>query len=138
MPRHSNQLKAIELQFSRARLRARVGNTVAERSKPQAIELSLAISFRRKPSACTSDMLEETVCYDNLVQVARKRCGLQTYKLIECLCFDLFCDIKRLLPRGVLLWVSITKVRPPVPELRNGVSFAIGDWKPSSLQTASS
>lgn len=116
------------LEFRGARLEVRLGCTAFEREAPQAVDLDVEVRFSELPSACTSDKLEDTVCYADLIDAAREACAGREFQLIERLAHDLFGRLRKLVPPGAELWLRVTKLHPPVEGLSGGVSFSLGDF----------
>lgn len=84
--------------------------------------------FRVLPDACASDRLEDTVCYAELIEAARKACAGREFALVERLAHQLFLALRPLVPPGADLWLRATKLRPPVEGLSGGVAFSLGDF----------
>ena len=120
------------LEFRGARLAVRLGCGAEERAFPQAVDLDVAIRFADPPAACESDKLEDTVCYADLVAVARARVAGHEFKLVEHLAHELLAALRPLTPPGTELWLRVTKLRPPVADLAGGVSFSLGDFERSA------
>ncbi len=116
------------LEFRGARLDVRLGCTAEERALPQPVDLDLAVRFRALPAACASDRLEDTVCYAELIEAARKACVGREFALVERLAQELFTRLRPLVPQDAELWLRATKLRPPVEGLAGGVAFSLGDF----------
>src|SRR5476649_82491 len=54
-----------------------------ERMRKQVISLDIEIQFPAVPKACTSDTLQDTVCYRELIETLRQKIGDKKYHLIE-------------------------------------------------------
>ncbi len=120
------------LEFRGARLEVQLGCTDSERARPQAVDLDLAIRFAELPSACTSDKLADTVCYAELIEVARSLCAGREFHLVERLAHELFGRLRVLVPPGADLWLRVTKLHPPVDGLAGGVAFSLGEFDGST------
>jgi dihydroneopterin aldolase len=116
------------LEFRGARLDVRLGCSAEERAMPQPVDLDLALRFRTPPPACASDRLEDTVCYAELIEAARKTCAGREFHLVERLAHELFARLRVLVPAEAELWLRATKLRPPVAGLHGGVAFSLGDF----------
>ena len=116
------------LEFRGARLDVRLGCSAEERAMPQAVDLDLAVRFAGVPPACASDRLEDTVCYAELIEAARKACAGREFNLVERLAHELFTRLRPLVPADAELWLRATKLRPPVEGLHGGVAFSLGDF----------
>jgi dihydroneopterin aldolase len=124
-------LRPMVLRIEKASFQVRIGVTDQERARSQEVSLAVALRFSEVSEACTSDRLEDTVCYAELIAAAERQCTQQPYRLLEAMCHDVFVSLRRELRPSVELWVRLTKVSPPVPSLRAGVSVALGDWTPT-------
>jgi 7,8-dihydroneopterin aldolase/epimerase/oxygenase len=122
--------RVLVLRFDSACFPVRLGVSDEERAEPQEVSLAVALRFGEPVKACLSDRLEDTVCYASLIESAERFCARKPYHLLEALCHDLFLHIRREIGPSTSLWIMLTKLAPPVPALRGGVSFAIGDWAP--------
>ncbi|MEX2207246.1 MAG: dihydroneopterin aldolase [Myxococcota bacterium] len=117
------------LEFRGARLEVRLGCSAEERARPQPVDLDLAVRFKELPAACTSDRLEDTLCYAELIEAARKACAGREFRLVERLAHELFGRLRPLVPEGAELWLRATKLRPPIDGLHGGVAFSLGDFE---------
>jgi len=117
------------LEFNGARLWVRLGCGADERAQPQAVDLDLAVRFGELPAACETDKLGDTVCYAELVEAARAAVAGREFHLVERLAHELFARLRPLVPPGAELWLRVTKLHPPVPELARGVAFSLGDFE---------
>lgn len=116
------------LEFRGARLDVRLGCSAEERATPQPVDLDLALRFCGLPAACSTDRLEDTVCYAELIEAARKICAGREFNLVERLAHELFTHLRPLVPEDAELWLRATKLRPPVDALHGGVAFSLGDF----------
>ena len=121
-------LGAAILEFRRARLAVRLGCFAEERAAPQAVDLDLAIAFAAPPPACASDRLDETVCYADLIELARQTVAGREFHLVEHLAHELFARLRPLVPADARLWLRVNKVAPPVEGLAGGVAFSLGEF----------
>jgi dihydroneopterin aldolase len=116
------------LEFRRARLAVRLGCAAEERAAPQPVDLDLAIRFAEPPPACTSDRLDDTVCYADLIELARQCVAGREFHLVEHLAHELFARLRPLVPADARLWLRATKLEPPVEGLAGGVAFSLGEF----------
>jgi dihydroneopterin aldolase len=93
------------------------------------VALDIAIRFSEPPPACKTDKLSDAICYDALMASVREFVGGKEFLLLEKLSYDLFQLIKAQLPESAKLWLQTTKVKPPINELENGVSFSYGEFE---------
>jgi len=119
--------REIRLDVEAIRLRVRLGCQPAERAVPQDVEVKIGIRFAELPPACWTDLLEDTVCYAELATLAREHVRGREFRLIERLALELYGRVRKRLPRGARLALTVTKLAPPVPELERGVRFTIAD-----------
>lgn len=111
------------------RLLVRLGCKEEERHIPQYVRFDVKVRFSELPQGCSSDQLEETVCYALLSQKVHEVCDRAEYALIEKLGWEVFRSLKEILPPSCQLWIRVLKEKPPIPEpLNNGASFCLGDW----------
>lgn len=120
-----------QLEFRRARLWVRLGCGADERAKPQAVDLDLAVRFAVPPRACSSDALADTVCYADLIALARAHTAEREFHLVEFLAHELRAVLAPVLPDRTRFWLRVTKLNPPIEELAGGVAFALGDFDPA-------
>lgn len=85
----------------------------SERSDLQDIEFNIIIEFDSIPIACSSDKIEDALCYDQLVQEIKIFCTSKEFYLIEHLSFALYQYIKnRYLGCEDKLFVQVCKFSP--------------------------
>ena len=116
------------LEFRRARLAVRLGCFDEERAAPQPVDLDVAIAFATPPAACASDRLDDTVCYADLIELARQEVAGREFRLVEHLAHELFARLRPLVPADARLWLRVIKLAPPVEGLAGGVSFSLGEF----------
>ncbi len=109
----------------------RLGVGDEERSRDQEVRFDLALGFHESPRAISSDRIEDTICYAALSGSIAQVCALKQYYLIEHLGFEAYQAVQAALrgQNGADLWLKITKLKPPIPGLTEGVSFSYGDRK---------
>ena len=88
-----------------------VGNE--ERNIKQKVKVSFKLFYKATPSGCSSDNLNDTICYSEISEIIRKYCHDKEFKLLEFLCKEIYLQIKTLAPAGVKVWV-ITEKNPPM------------------------
>lgn len=116
------------LQLRQIDLKLNLGWRSKERSQEQGILLDIDIDFPQAPSACETDHLDNTVCYDQLIQTIRQKLGDKQYKLIEHVARDTYLIVSSQLPPEATTIIHITKF-PKVVGLTGGVCFSYGDKK---------
>ena len=116
-----------ELSLNGLRILARIGYSAEERAEPQYVRFDIRVAFDSLPKGCTSDLLEETICYaritDEIARVTQKK----EYRLIEALGYQAFVAVRELLRPNQKLWLKITKENPPLPLMNEGASFILQD-----------
>jgi len=116
------------LSINDLRLWANLGNSVEEQANPQPISIYIQLSFLSKPLACTTDNLNDSVCYAEIVELIRTIIQNKTFNLLEHLTDYLDTEIYRYLEKiypNVKLKIIVTKLSPPVPSIFGGVSFEL-------------
>lgn len=108
-------------------LNVHLGWSEAERLQQQAIMLDVLVHFAEPPAACTTDQLNDTYCYDHLINLLKTNIGSRTFRLIEHLSLHIYHVLRHLLPADALINIRITK-HPVITQL-GGVSFCYGDEK---------
>ena len=101
----------------------KIGVGSEEREREQEISVSVELRFESLPHACHTERLDQTVCYDTLSKQIEAVARGKTYLLIETLSFDMYKALKKELPPGTLVGVSVVKVKPPIAALRMALSF---------------
>jgi FolB domain-containing protein len=115
------------LALDRLHLKLYLGVSDAERRVPQSVHIYLKIFFKQLPSSCLNDKLDDTICYDKLVQEIKAFCNNREFKLLEFLCFQLHNCLRQTINPDYKLWLKIEKCAPPIPEVEGPSSFAYGD-----------
>ena len=98
----------------------------AERQQAQTVRIDLAIEYETPPTACMTDQLQDTFCYDKLLTHLRDKISDREFHLIEHLTVVIHSIIKPLLPADSQLTVSVLKF-PAISGLTGGVTFSVGD-----------
>ena len=114
------------LKLETLRLDAHLGWGSEERSKTQAVDLDVWVRFPEIPLACTTDELDQTVCYSQLAGAAQGVVRERSFRLVEALAYELFAALRTRLPGGSELWIQVKKVNPPVSGLKGGASICLG------------
>lgn len=98
----------------------------AEREETQVVTFDIRIDFASLPSACDSDVLSGTLCYDQLTQGIREHVEGQTFRLIEHLAQTVFHLIRSQCQDGDQIELVVSKV-PPIEGLSQA-SFVLSDF----------
>ena len=115
-----NELSLLDLELS-----VYLGWPEKEREQTQKVLVDILFSFSDDLAACTSDHLNDTVCYDTLVNSIHRELANKKFRLVEYLAKYLhqyILDFITLTP-GLLLTVSVNKF-PLVPGLTRGAKFS--------------
>lgn len=108
-------------------LEVKLGYSEEERLLPQKVLLEIKLQFANLPLACTTDDLENTICYAPLACCLQEFCKDRSFKLIEALAYELYQFLKGKLEKfsEVSIFLCLTK-NPPLDNLREA-SFVISD-----------
>ncbi len=114
------------LQIQDLALLLRLGWTAEERETPQLITLAITILFNQPPTACQTDELQDTDCYDTLIQTILAEFHQQPFKLIEQVAASIHHFIKKNLKQEACVTVNLTK-KPVIAGFTGKVCFSYGD-----------
>jgi dihydroneopterin aldolase len=113
------------------RIWVRLGCSDQEKFNPQLLSLNVELYFKALPEGATSDKLEDTVCYSDLVQNVKSFCRNRQFNLIEHLTAEIYQVVKGSLKqhRSLVTFIGVTghKMSPPVPDIYGGVTFTYCD-----------
>ncbi|MDR1334100.1 MAG: dihydroneopterin aldolase [Holosporaceae bacterium] len=106
-----------------------IGNDDSERKDRRKVIVDISLRFMNENSACLSDDIGETVCYADLVAFVQEKLQYTKFRLLERITQYLYDEISFYLrdQPDILKYVKITKVAPPVENLKNA-SFVCSDW----------
>lgn len=107
-------------------LNLHLGWPAAEREQRQIILVDLMLTFAKPPKACETDDLDDTYCYDTLVQAVVKQTEQHEFRLIEHLAAKIYHLVKKECVDISSVCVSVFK-KPAVANLSGGVTFTYGD-----------
>jgi 7,8-dihydroneopterin aldolase/epimerase/oxygenase len=96
-----------------------------ERIRQQIVTLDVEIQYSSPPKACSSDHLQDTVCYRELIEMLRAKVGSKHYHLIEHVTQEVYTALKTVLPSSCHLSVHLTK-HPQIQGL-GSVTFSYHD-----------
>jgi len=105
----------------------RLGCLSRERSNPQPVEIDVTIRFETPPRGMVTDRLEDTVCYDSLVDAIKVVVSDREFSLVEHLTHEIFTSLRRIVETRHELRVTVRKVSPPIPEITKGAEFTVTD-----------
>lgn len=107
------------------RLPVRIGWRDAERETAQIVRFDLEIALPEAPAATVSDDLIQTIDYQGVCDVIRQTAGRGPYRLLERLAQVVRDELDQVLPDGAALTLTVTKERPPIPNLEGGASITL-------------
>ena len=113
------------LKLSSLKLDVSLGVSEQERKNRQIIELNIKLCFNQAPTACFTDDINDTLCYDDLCQTIVNYCSNRSFNLIEHLAYQLANLIKDNTNIANVL-VQVTKFNPLGNNLLPEVSFTCG------------
>jgi|SRR5579862_7347068 len=105
-----------------------LGASEKERSQPQTVLLDIDIDFQAPPKACLTDQLNDTDCYDSLIQRIAREITPRSFHLLEHLTHEIYQIIKKTFIQPVSIHVKVTK-KPLLSgaQVIAGASFCYGD-----------
>lgn len=125
------KVSQVALSLEGARLNVHLGCSAEERATPQEVRLAAKVYFPELPPGCSSDRLDETICYAEMVQWARDYVTGKEFALVESLGFELATlfskNFSDKTPQKIKFDLKVHKVNPPVPDLSGGVVFELRD-----------
>jgi FolB domain-containing protein len=108
-----------------------LGAQLPERKHQQRISVDIHIEFVKPPTACTTDLLSDTFCYDSLNQTIQNHIMSKEFLLLEHLTYDIYACVKTFLSKDNKITIKVTKF-PDIFLRSKGVSFWYGDDKQST------
>lgn len=97
-----------------------------EKIKQQRVHIDAQFRFSEPPSGCQTDRLDDTYCYDKIINYLKTKLAERRFQLLEHLTQTLYELLKAYFPVPVALSLRVTK-QPRIPELTQGVTFEYGD-----------
>ncbi len=113
------------LRLHNLKLPVRLGCSEEERSKPQWVEWSVECTWDSQPLACTSDRLQDAICYDQLSRRLAAVSEQKDYHLIEHLAVSGVEALLPLLSSVSEVCLRVHKLAPPIAYENKGTSFEI-------------
>ena len=102
----------------------KLGVSDNERSIPQNIIINITIDFKQLPLGCTSDNIQDTICYDCLCTNIVTFCQHKPFNLLEHLCYQLYNYLMAEIKGSGTVQLTISKISP-VTNLKSS-QFCIG------------
>ncbi len=107
-------------------LKVNLGWPHDERVRQQTVSLDVTIYFMKPPLACENDQLDDTFCYDQLIQHIKAFVLDRKFRLLEHLGHELHHAIQSQFTTHTPIAICLTK-KPPIPDLIGGVTFCYSD-----------
>lgn len=105
----------------------RLGWTENERTSFQKIKVEIKIIFATAPAACQTELLEDTLCYAQVIEKIQQELSKKEFKLIEHLSYSLYELIKKTYTDIQLFTgVRVTK-KIPIDDVTGHASFSYAD-----------
>lgn len=115
------------LALDKLHLKLSLGVGAQERALPQSVYMYIKIFFPKLPLSCSNDKLDDTICYDKIVQHIKEFCHNKEFKLLEYACFQIHSRLREMIASDIKLWLKIEKCETPIAELEGPSSFSYGD-----------
>ncbi len=109
-------------------VQVRLGCLADEREIPQEVRYTVEFRFPHEPAGVRSDEIGDTICYAKVSEKLKDLCARNEFKLIERLAVESYEALQDLASDGILIGLSLHKVRPPVDGLLGGSHYACGDF----------
>ena len=113
------------------RIWVHLGCSDQEKCNPQLVSLNIELYFKSLPEGAISDMLEDTVCYSDLVLNVKSFCQNRKFNLVENLTREIYKVVEESLKqhRSLVSFICVTghKISPPLPDIHGGVTFTYCD-----------
>ncbi len=100
-----------------------------EHKKKQLISISVELKFNKAPLGNTSDQLQDTVCYAQIVQSIKNYLKQKHFHLLEHLTFSLHKMLRSTLAKNsniAVLSITIRK-NPKIQNLQGGIFYTYSD-----------
>jgi dihydroneopterin aldolase len=116
--------------LNRLQLAVHLGYYEAERRTPQPVEVNARLYFPGAP-ICTQDDYAKFIDYAKLAEIMQRVVAAKEFRLIEFLTMEMFTALRAFLDTQPApepkLWLRVTKLNTPVPNLNGGASFTTSD-----------
>jgi 7,8-dihydroneopterin aldolase/epimerase/oxygenase len=107
-------------------LKVFLGWPAEERAQLQTVSVDIEIEFATALQACVSDNLDDTFCYNELIQTLEKKIAAREFHLLEHLAFELYQAVKQTIQLDAKVGIHVKKM-PAIPQLTGGAIFYFGD-----------
>ncbi|WP_316353442.1 dihydroneopterin aldolase [Candidatus Trichorickettsia mobilis] len=123
-----DQINLPELKITDLRIWVYLGCSAEERANPQAVSISTSFVFPAAPKGAYTDLISDSICYRQAVELIQETVEGKEFNLIEHLTVSvydaLFNYINEVGYNNLQIKVVATKISPPIPGLYGGVSFS--------------
>ncbi len=109
-------------------LKINLGVTDEEMNVPQDVKVSFKIYFKEPPLACSTDNVNDTVCYYKIACIIEEYCNNNKFRLLEYLCMQLHEAVREVVEKDIKIWIRVDKCRPPIKNLLGTTSFEYSDF----------
>lgn len=117
-----------ELALNKMSFNVKLGVTAEERQVPQKVNIYVKLIFQTPPKAIESDDIANSFCYQAIFDGIENLCQNGEFKLIEALCYQIFCQLKELVKdKQTKLWIKIEKSYAPLKGKLESASFVLSD-----------
>lgn len=101
-----------------------LGCSPEERSAPQEVVFDIQFPFNEPPPGEKTDQLEDTLCYSDVCEVILGTLENESFQLVENIAYRVSEAFKNKYEQRDF-YLRVHKVRPPIPNLKGGVSYEI-------------
>lgn len=119
-------MKKSQLRIVNFKLPVYLGVGEVERQFLQILEIDIDIHFKTPPKGGENDLIENTVCYDQLIQDLNARFKHQSFKLIESVATQIYDLIKSQVLESARVYVRVKK-KPSLVGLAGYLEYGYGD-----------
>lgn len=117
----SHQLRLKDLE-----LRVHLGCSREEQALPQQVKVEVGLRFRQPPTACESDRIEDTICYEKISSRLTEVAASKTFHLIEHLAQSLYLSLKEeLSEENFRIRIRLHKLHLPMRYHTDGAWYQI-------------
>lgn len=117
-----------KLKLNTLRIMGFIGWSREERSHKQPIDFDLTFKLEKKPRACQSDELSDTINYERLIERIKALLQNESFALLEHLAQKTQDLLQEEINYPAKIEIQVTKPAPPLPEVQGGVSFTLKSY----------
>lgn len=119
-------MKKSQLRIVNWKLPVYLGVGEVERQFLQILEIDIDIDFKMPPKGGENDFIENTVCYDQMIQELNARFKNQSFHLIESVATQIYDLIKAQILECARMYVRVKK-KPSLVGLAGYLEYGYGD-----------